>query len=58
MVSILLWSVLYGPSDSRIVLLSVAPAHDEVMFDGCNWQAPWLCTLFPLLYSLLFQMGG
>jgi hypothetical protein len=28
MVSISLWSVLFGPSDARIVLLSVAPARD------------------------------
>jgi hypothetical protein len=32
MVSILLWLVLFGQSDSRIVLLSVAPTHDVVMF--------------------------
>jgi hypothetical protein len=32
MVSILLWSILFGPFDSRIVLLFVAPAHDVVMF--------------------------
>jgi hypothetical protein len=32
MVSTLLWSVLFGPPDLRIVLLSVALAHDVVMF--------------------------
>jgi hypothetical protein len=64
MVSIFLSSVLFGPSDLRIVLLSMAPTHDVVMFhvlfqeDGCNWEAPWLCTFFPLLYSLLFQRGA
>jgi hypothetical protein len=31
MVSILLWSV-FDPFDSRIILLSVATAHDVVMF--------------------------
>jgi hypothetical protein len=43
MVSISLWSVLFGLSDARIVLLFVAPAYDvEICFlfffheDGCN----------------------
>jgi hypothetical protein len=53
----------FGPSDSRIVVFYVAPAHDVVMFpvlfheDGCNWEAPWLCTFFPCCIHCCF-IGG